>query len=126
MNFVVDTHVLIWRFLDPKKLSKRLKTLFASEENEFWVPNMALMETQYLNEIGRIQINIDEFIAILRDHPQFRLLSFDEQVLAHALRLSSNRDPFDRIILAHALASSTPILTRDRWMKRMAPHLVVF
>ncbi|GEM_PF-1342236 len=126
MNFILDTHVLIWRFLNPKKLSKAFTTIFSHEENIFGVPNIALMETQYLSEIGRIQINVEEFVSVLRDHPQFQLLPFDETVLLHALRLTSNRDPFDRVILAHALASSTPILTRDHWMKKTASHLVIF
>ena len=125
MNFILDTHVFIWRFLSPEKLSKKLKEIFSNEENIFGVPTMVLMETQYLSEVGRVQVELDNLMLVLKEQPEFTLLSFDEQVLLHALKLTSNRDPFDRVILAHALATSTKILTKDRWMKKMAPHLVV-
>lgn len=125
MNYIVDTHILVCRFLKPQKLSKKLKDIFSKEENHFGIPTMALMEIQYLKEIKRIQIEMEDLLLVLKEHPQFELLPFDETVLAHTFHLTSNRDPFDRIILAHALVHSTKILTNDQWMEEMAPHLVL-
>jgi PIN domain nuclease of toxin-antitoxin system len=125
LNYFLDTNALIWRFLDPRKLSAKMKNVFAGEDNLYLVPTVSLLELQYLKEIGRIEVDIDQFLQTLRQQEDFRLVPFDETVLLASLRLTSNRDPFDRIILAHAIAASIKILSRDRWMQQTAPELVV-
>lgn len=126
MNYLVDTHVLLWRLLEPKRLSKRVRALFVRREHIFLIPMICLLEAQYLSEIGRIEIDLDQMLEILHEEPLFQLVPYDEAVMLHSLRLTTTRDPFDRIILAHALATSTKILTKDTWMKKTAPHLAVF
>ena len=41
-----------------------------------------------------------------------------------SLSLDDHRDPFDRTILAEAMARSLPILTRDRWMAARYPRCI--
>lgn len=125
MNVFVDTHVLVWRFLEPSKLSPAQAGFFQREETGFLVPTIVLLEIQYLKEIGRIEVNLGDFLLTLKSEDKFRLIPFDEMVMLESLNLATTRDPFDRIILAHALATATKILTKDRWMKKTAPQLVV-
>ncbi|HBF13896.1 MAG TPA: hypothetical protein DDW49_11020 [Deltaproteobacteria bacterium] len=125
MNYIIDTHVLIWRFVEPSRLSQKQKIIFKKETNQFLVPSMSLLEVQYLTEIGRVKLEMGDFLIALKNQDNFSIASFDEGILLHSLKLTSNRDPFDRVILAHALATSTKILTRDRWMKETAAHLVI-
>ncbi len=126
MNFIIDTHVLIERLLKPSRLSTKVRSIFLNEENDFLIPTVVLLEIQYLTEIGRIEIDIDQTLTTLQETFRFQLVPYDEAAMLHSIRLTTTRDPFDRIILAQALARSTKIITRDRWMKRTAPHLVVF
>lgn len=102
-----------------------MKKIFGEDDHLFLIPTVSLLELQYLQEIGRVEIDMDQFLQTLRQQEDFRLVAFDEITLLASLRLTSNRDPFDRIILGHAVATSTKILSRDRWMKEMAPQLVV-
>lgn len=125
MRYVLDTHILLWRLVEPQQLPHAVKPLFKHGDHEFLIPTVALLEIQYLVEIGRIDIAIDEVLATIESLPDFQLVPYDELVMRHSLRLTATRDPFDRMILAHALATSTPLLTKDRWMQRMAPHLVI-
>lgn len=125
MRYLLDTHVLVWRFVESHHMSKTLRPLFLKEENEFLIPTVSLLEMQYLIEVGRIEVDMDQVLAALQEEPAFQLVPYDEGVLLHSLRLTTTRDPFDRIILAHALATSTKIITQDHWMKQTAPHLVV-
>lgn len=126
MNYVVDTHILIGRLVEPARLSAKVKSLFSrEEENRFLIPTIVLLEIQYLKEIGKIEVNLDEILLAVGDNPSFKLLAYDEAVMLQSLQLTTNRDPFDRIILAHALSLSSKIITKDRWMKKTAPHLVV-
>lgn len=125
MSYLVDTHILLWRLLEPRRLPKACRRAFANDAHEFLIPTIVLLEMQYLTEIGRVEINVDYVLQTIHDESAFQLVPYDEIVMAHSLRLTSTRDPFDRIILAHALATSTRLLTKDRWMRKMAPHLVV-
>ncbi len=125
MRYLVDTHILLWRLIEPRRLPKTTKALFLNARHQFDIPTIALLEIQYLIEIGRVQTNIDHVLTVLHEEPSFQLIPYDEVVMLHSLRLTTTRDPFDRIILAHALATSTQILTKDRWMRRMASHLAV-
>lgn len=126
MNCLLDTHVLIWRYLEPGRLSSRAKGLFSKSETQFLIPAVTILETQYLIEIGRIELDMDEFLGTLKEGQEFKILPFDEIALLHSLKLTGTRDPFDRMILGQALSLATPILSRDRWMKKTAPELVIF
>lgn len=126
MKYVLDTHTLIWRLIQPSKLSPKAKSVFSDARAHFIVPTMALLEVQYLVEINRVKLDLSATLDALRSTPQFEIAGFDEMSLIHAMSLTTTRDPFDRIILAQALSTSTFILTKDSWMKRTAPHLVVF
>lgn len=103
-----------------------MKSIFSDDKADFIIPTMVILEIQYLVEVNRVKVDIDSTLETLRETPQFQFAGFDEMSLIHALRLTTTRDPFDRIILAQALSTSTPILTKDLWMRRTAPHLVVF
>ncbi|MBI4236999.1 MAG: hypothetical protein HY696_01110 [Deltaproteobacteria bacterium] len=35
MAFVLDTHVLLWRLLEPRRLPQALRTIFLNEASEF-------------------------------------------------------------------------------------------
>lgn len=124
MNIILDTHVLVWRYLSPKKLSLKERNLFLHGKNRFLIPTVVLLELKYLIEIGRLDLDMDEFLTRFRNREDFDIISFDEAALLQSLKLSTTRDPFDRMILAQAKALDTPLLTRDKWMKRTAPQLM--
>lgn len=126
MKFVVDTHVLVWRLLQPSRLPKKVRHLFSEPDNEFLIPTVCLLEIQYLSEIGRIELDVEEALVAIREETNFQLIPYDEEAMLHSLKLTTTRDPFDRMILAHALSQSTKILTKDHWMKQTAPHLAIF
>ncbi len=126
MRFILDTHVLIERLLKPSRLSSKVRSIFLDEENDFLIPTVAFLEIQYLTEIGRIEMDIDQTLSTIQETERFQLIPYDEAAMFQSLHLNTTRDPFDRIILAQALARSHKILTKDRWMKRTAPHLVVY
>lgn len=126
VNFLVDTHVLLWRLIEPTRLSEKAKKIFTDNNNHFLIPTVSLLEVQYLSEIGRVKVEMDHVFAAIQDDVRFKLLPFDESALIQSIRLTSNRDPFDRMILGQALSLATKILTKDRWMQKVAEHLTIF
>lgn len=110
----LDTHAVVWLHagetgLFPETARKRL-----DEEASVLCPLVAL-ELEYLYEIERIALPADTILADLATEIGLELCS---RPFATTLRVSLKqkwtRDPFDRIIAAHAVANNLDLLTKDR------------
>ncbi|OHD72253.1 MAG: hypothetical protein A2177_09535 [Spirochaetes bacterium RBG_13_68_11] len=108
----LDTHVAVWLFADKRLVPQEVLALIDAEEA--FISPMAALETEYLCEIGRIAVDSRTILAALGESIGLRV---EERHLARALLaardLKWTRDPFDRIIVAHAEAMSAPLVTRD-------------
>ena len=113
----LDTHVLAWLYAGalerfPAGARARL------EQEMLAISPIALLELQYLFEIGRLtqpaQVVLDELRARLGLGISSATLA---EVVAVALSLSWTRDPFDRLIAGQALAEGAPLLTADRTIR---------
>jgi PIN domain nuclease of toxin-antitoxin system len=111
MTFI-DTHVAVWLYAD-KALVPDDVLAFLDAEDLLLSP-MAALEIEYLREIGRIAVDSRSILASLAETVGLRL---EERHLARALLaardLKWTRDPFDRIIVAHAEVMGIPLVTRD-------------
>lgn len=110
----LDTHVLVWLYaghLD--KLSNIAKT--AIEENELCISPMVMLELEYLRRKGVLTVTADTVYQEL--HQSIGLVecahSFSD-IIRQAITLDWTGDPFDRIIVAHAMAMETRLLSKDR------------
>jgi len=110
----LDTHVVVWLYA--KELGRfTRKGLRRLEEEETRVSPIVRMELGYLREIGKITVHPSQIIDSLG-----RSLGLAEcglpfaDVVAESLDLDWTRDPFDRIIVAQALAGKGDLLTKDR------------
>ncbi|MFM9947610.1 MAG: type II toxin-antitoxin system VapC family toxin [Saprospiraceae bacterium] len=115
MTYLIDTQVLIWVLEGNNRLSPKVERLFTNSNNTLWVSIASLWEiaikisinklnlTRPLSEIIRRLPEMD--IAILSIEPQ-HILEVEKLPLLH-------RDPFDRIIIAQAIAENFEILSSD-------------
>ena len=110
--------------LAPRKLSKTARHLLAQKENALFVSTLSLLELQYLIEIGRVEADVQKVMLYLDTTERFTILPFDARALATAIRLSGTRDPFDRTILATAIAYHLPLISKDTWMRQNYPEHV--
>lgn len=110
----LDTHVVVWLYgglideLSPVAVS-------AIEADELLVSPMVRLELQYLFETGRILAKPDAVLSTLATELGLATcaLAFPA-VIRKALSLDWTRDPFDRIIVAQAIAGKRTLLTRDQ------------
>lgn len=110
---LLDTHVVAWLYAGQvDRFPPKARELLDSEELGL-SPTVAL-ELQYLHEIGRLLPPPDAFLVELGRTLGLRVVdsSLDE-VIREAIQLTWTRDPFDRLIAAHATLHAAPLLTAD-------------
>ncbi len=123
MKCLLDTHFLLWVALS----SPRLADFPWLDRYEPWgVSPASFLEIEYLHEAGKLEVEIERFMAAVMEDSRF--LVDDLQLVAlvrQSLSLSWTRDPFDRLLAAHSSARRTPLCTTDRIIRANHAYLPV-
>ncbi len=110
----LDTAVIVW--LAEASLAKlSQKALSLIQTAGLRISPMAVVELQYLYEIRRILVSPQEILVKLNAEVGLTVCDHPFPIIAEvALGETWTRDPFDRIIVAHAKANGVaPLLTKD-------------
>src|SRR3990167_1970573 len=114
----LDTHVMLWLYEgDVSRFSPKAKNTMNNKE--LMICPMVFMELQYLHEVGRSKIKADKIYRELNTQLDINLCETSfAKVVQHASKLKWTRDPFDRLIVAHAEINQFPLLTKDETIHR--------
>ena len=110
----IDTHVVVWLYSGQLELFP-LKSLEEIRNNDLYISPVVRLELQYLFEIGRIKEKPEKIIKSLTK--EIGLKESDDsfsEIIEEAVNLNWTRDPFDRIIVAHADILAIRLLTKDQ------------
>ena len=119
MIHYLDTQIVVWlcqRQLD--KLSR--KAAAALEESELLISPIVLLELQYLYEIKKVIQPPPALLGQLEGQIGLTLCDHPFPAVVHTALLESwTRDPFDRLIVAHAKANGyAPLIASDTAIRR--------
>jgi PIN domain nuclease of toxin-antitoxin system len=112
----IDTHIAVWLCAGVVgKLSDKAKDLLNS--HEIRISPIVRLELQYLYEIKRVTLPANDIVADLSHSIGLKVCDKDFNAVLHrAIALTWIRDPFDRIIVAHALLNEDYLVTMDQTM----------
>ena len=120
MIYVADTHILLWHFEDPGRLSRAQQRVWTelSADKPLRVSDMTLWEISTLFSLGRFELSVplrtwfDNVLAA----PLVDLVRITPAIASEvaALPNSFHRDPADRTIVATARVLGATLLTNDR------------
>lgn len=113
MRLLIDSHVLIWWAEASPPLGAAARNVIVDPRTEILVSTAALWELAIKVSAGKLTLPDDPemmltnlgFSVLSIDFPHLRCISTLPRV---------HRDPFDRMMIAQALAEGIPIATRDR------------
>ncbi len=116
-TLLLDTHALIWWWLDDPQLSKTARKAMESDTNRIVVSSVNVYEIANKHRLGRLPA-LGEILSDLDnaiDYAGFARLSLSTRhTLRAGLLLGDHRDPFDRMIAAQGLVEQMTVVTRDR------------
>lgn len=117
MNFLLDTHVLIWWSGESNKISPIVKDLLMDEKHTFFISFVSAWEIQIKLQLGKLKLDVPLPILIQdqQNINQFQLLPIS---LNHIYFLENlpqhHKDPFDRLLISQSMSEHMPILNIDR------------
>jgi PIN domain nuclease of toxin-antitoxin system len=122
---LLDTHVWLWRLLDPKRISAPAEEAISDPQNELVLSPISTWETLVLARKGRIELKPSpgEWVldALRRSVPTSAPLSHGIALRSEALDGFTSADPADRFIVATALELDLTLVTADGAMQDFKP-----
>ncbi len=114
MRLLLDTHALLWWLTDDPHLSAIAAAAIGDPENRLLVSAAVGYEIAYKQRLGRLPQTPENLSRRLRrEGMEILSISLDHALAAAALP-SPHRDPWDRIMMAQALAEQCRMVTIDK------------
>jgi len=115
MKLLLDTHLLLWAAGEPRRLSKRARTLIDNPDNELLFSAANLWEVAIKRGLGREDFKVDARLLRrgLLDNGYRELPIMSDHVVAIESLPLIHKDPFDRILVAQATVEGITLLTVD-------------
>lgn len=122
MNFVADTHALLWWFTGSSKLSLRAIDIFEkceSGQNIIFIPSIVLAEVLSIFEKKRIQFDLIKLLKQIEDSENFVIIPLDYLILQKMIELKDIPELHDKIIVSTGKYLGAPIITKDRAIRNL-------
>ena len=114
-QLLLDTHIALWAFASPKLLKPEIRAAIADPRNTVVVSAISVWEVEIKRALGKL--DAPEGFAALCIERGFDALdiTFRHAEVAGALP-PHHSDPFDRMLIAQAIAEDLELVTKDRAM----------
>jgi PIN domain nuclease of toxin-antitoxin system len=116
MKVLLDTHVWLWWFLSPDRLSSRAFAVMENPEHELLLSAASSWEISLKYALKKLKLPEppNRYVPTRLERGGVTPLSIEH---AHALRVSElphhHRDPFDRLLIAQAQLEGATLATAD-------------
>ena len=115
MNFLLDTHILIWAAISPHKISSELASLLSDTSNHLYFSSASILEISIKESLGKRGFKVSSkklYDGLIENgYKELKVSAL------HAMEVNKlpfiHRDPFDRILVATAIWENMPLLTND-------------
>ena len=116
MRVLLDTHVALWALTDDARLPPVARRLIADPRSEVWVSAASVWEITIKYRLGRGDMPISGDQALQWFNAAgYAVLAISAAHAAATEDLPAlHADPFDRLLVAQALAEPLRLITHDR------------
>jgi len=127
VRILLDTHVALWAIVDDARLAPTARELIASPANTVMVSAVNVWEIAIKRALGRGDMPVSAQDAL----GFFRAAGFELLPVAaeHAAAVETlppiHADPFDRLLVAQAMAEPLRLLTHDTTVARYSDSIIL-
>jgi PIN domain nuclease of toxin-antitoxin system len=119
MKILLDTHILIWWLAQDPKLTPVELEIIANPDNVIFVSAASAWEISVKKMLGKLDAPNDLPDALATNNFLDLPITIGHTQYLYQLPTHHN-DPFDRIMIAQALAEELKFMTRDNQIRRYA------
>lgn len=113
MKLLLDTHIYLWWLIEASALPRRAREL-AAEADAVYVSTVSIWEAGIKWQAGKLPVAPEDLATGIGDCGFIELpVTMPHAVMASKLPLH-HRDPFDRMLIAQAMAEPLHLVTSDR------------
>ena len=117
VRLLLDTQILVWMVNGDRRLRTDWVTALGQQGTDLYVS--AVVAYEYADLQSRKRIPVDEPLAELVERFGLTILDYPASCWEIAISLPNiHRDPVDRMLIAHALASDMILMTADATIRR--------
>ena len=116
MRLLADTQVVLWSATNPARLNQEARAAIEDGSNEVRVSTVSVWEIAIKQSLGKLDLPqpAERWLPEVLRRTGFEVA---DVTVSAALRVRGlpwhHRDPFDRLLIAHALDEGYTIVTRD-------------
>ena len=116
MNLLLDTCTFLWLSREPNQLSTKASEYLDDSSNERFLSEVSVMDMVMKNSAGKLPFSDEpkQWIPSRLSFHQIKTLPITDTVIYLSGELGKvHRDPFDRLITAHAITESLTVISPD-------------
>ena len=118
MNYLVDTHILLWSLFSPRRVSRKVKGILSESETIKFVSVISIWEIAIKFSLGKLDLKgvLPDTLPAIVKSARFEILDLNVETAASFYRLPKigNKDPFDRMLAWQAISYDYHLLTKDK------------
>ena len=121
MNCLVDTHILLWSFLETGRLSKKARSILLDESSEIYYSPISLWEISIKYGLKKLSLNggtpNDFFDELNNSYYHCKAIENIDLITSYKLPIH-HKDPFDRFLIWEAIRNDFVLLSADKTMEQ--------
>ena len=122
MNFVADTHALLWWFTDSPRISSKASEIFdecEKGESIIFIPSIVIAEALSIFDKKRLSFDFKNLFKKIKASENFVLIALDYPILEKMVALKEIPELHDKIIVSTAKYLKVPIVTKDKILQKL-------
>lgn len=113
MQYLLDTHVILWWFTTPEQINKTALKIIKDKTNTIFLSSVSFWEMAIKQSIGRLTMPHNLLETASKEG--FKMLPiFPEECLGITDLPSIHSDPFDRLLVVQSKLHDLVLITRDK------------
>ena len=127
MNYLVDTHYLIWSLLEPAKMLPGHRAVLLDARSTKYVSKVSYWEIALKCQLGKLQLKgiTPEALMEAASQAGYEVFDISEDDLISSYRLPSSavhRDPFDRLLVWQCIRNNLTFISVDSRLREYTLH----